>query len=193
MTWPDFDKHREYIAEMLRAGVSKATIHQRLRNEHGMRASVASFKRYVAANLAADAVREKVTVLRTDPEPGLEAQIDYGLLASWTDPRTGRSQRIWAFVIVLSHSRHIFVRPVVSMDQASWTASHVEAFAFFAGCPARLVPGNLKTGVDKPDLYVPKLNRSYGELAAHFGVLIDPVRARKPKDKAVVSYCAPCG
>ena len=48
-------------------------------------------------------------MLRPDPEPGLEAQIDYGLLGSWTDPRTGRSQRVWAFVMVLSHSRHMFV------------------------------------------------------------------------------------
>ncbi len=191
VTWPDFDKHREYIAEMLRAGVSKATIHQRLRDEHGVSGSVASFKRYVAANLAEDAVRSKVTVLRDDPDPGLEAQIDYGMLGSWTDPRTGRSQRIWAFVMVLSHSRHMFVRPVISMDQASWTASHVEAFAFFGGAPARLVPDNLKTGVDKPDLYDPKLNRAYAELAAHYGVLIDPARARKPKDKPRVERQMP--
>lgn len=191
VTWPDFDKHREYIVELLRAGVTKATIHQRLRDEYGVSGSVASFKRYVAANLAEDAVREKVTVLRADPEPGLEAQIDYGLLGSWTDPRTGRSLRIWAFVMVLSHSRHMFVRPVVSMDQASWTASHVEAFAFFAGCPARLVPDNLKTGVDKPDLYDPKLNRAYAELAAHYGILVDPARARKPKDKPRVERQMP--
>lgn len=191
VTWPEFDKHREYIAEQLRAGVTKATIHQRLRDEHQMTGSLASLKRYVAANLAEDAVREKVTVLRADPEPGLEAQIDYGMLGSWTDPRTGRSQRIWAFVMVLSHSRLMFVRPVVSMDQASWTTSHVEAFAFFGGCPARLVPDNLKTGVDKPDLYDPKLNRAYAELAAHYGVLIDPARARKPKDKPRVERQMP--
>jgi transposase len=191
VTWPDFDKHREYIVELLRAGVTKATIHQRLRDEHGVSGSVPSFKRYVVANLAEDAVREKVTVLRGDPEPGLEAQIDYGLLGSWTDPRNGRSQRIWAFVMVLSHSRHMFVRPVVSLDQASRTASHVEAFAFFAGCPARLVPDNLKTGVDKPDLYDPKLNRTYAELAVHYSVLVDPARARKPKDKPRVERQMP--
>jgi hypothetical protein len=139
VTWPDFDKHHDCIVEMLRAGVTKATIHQRLRDEHGVAGSLASFKRYITANLAEDAARDKVTVLRADPEPDLEGQIDYGLLGSWMDPRTGRAQRIWAFVMVLSHSRHMFVRPVISMDQASWTASHVEAFAFFGGCPARTV------------------------------------------------------
>ena len=57
--------------------------------------------------------------------------------------------------------------------------------------PARLVPDNLKTGVDKPDLYDPKLNRSYAELSAHYGCLIDPARSRKPRDKARVERPMP--
>ena len=122
-------------------------------------------------------------MLREDPEPGVEAQIDYGLLGSWPNPASGRSQRVWAFVMVLSHSRYMFVHPVLTMDQASWTASHVEAFAFFGGVPARLVPDNLRTGVERSDLYDPKINRSYAELAAHYRPLIDPARRRKPKDK----------
>ena len=77
------------------------------------------------------------------------------------------------------------------MDQAEWTAAHVEAFAFFGGVPARLVPDNLKTGVDKPDLYDPKINRSYAELAAHYGTLVDPARAFKPKDKPQVERPMP--
>ena len=70
------------------------------------------------------------------------------------------------------------------MDQRAWTECHVAAFEFFGGVPARLVPDNLKTGVDKPDLYDPKVNRSYAELAAHYGCLVDPARAMKPRDKA---------
>ena len=49
--------------------------------------------------------------------------------------------------------------------------------------PARLVCDNLKTGVTRPDLYDPQINLAYGELAAFYGTLIDPARARKPKDK----------
>jgi hypothetical protein len=54
-----------------------------------------------------------------------------------------------------------------------------------------LVPDNLKTGVDKPDLYDPKINRSYAELGAHYGALIDPARAVKPKDKPRVERPMP--
>src|SRR6185437_1455207 len=48
ITWPQFDKHRDYISAQLKAGVTKATIHQRLRDEHGVEASVTSLKRYIA-------------------------------------------------------------------------------------------------------------------------------------------------
>jgi hypothetical protein len=43
--WPLIEQHRDYIVEQLEAGVTKATIHQRLRDEHDLQASVASLKR----------------------------------------------------------------------------------------------------------------------------------------------------
>ena len=116
-------------------------------------------------------------------EPGSEAQIDYGKLGMWLDPASGRRVAVWVFAMILSCSRALFVQPVLKMDQASWNASHVAAFEFFGGVPARLVCDNLKTGVERPDLYDPQINLAYGELAAFYGTLIDPARARKPKDK----------
>jgi len=182
-TWPQIQAHHQFIVDMLAAGVTQQTIWQRLRDEHGLSASVASLKRYVAANLPEDVLRSKVTVLRETPPAGEEAQIDYGYLGTWLDPVGGRLRRVWAFVIVLACSRHLFVRPVLTMDQAAWTQAHVEAFAFFAGVPARLVPDNLRTGVERSDLYDPKMNRSYAELAAHYDTLIDPARSGNPKTK----------
>ena len=151
---------------------------------------MASLRRYVAANLPEEARRSQVTVLRLVPaEPGAEAQIDYGQMGRWTDPASGRRHTVNAFAMVLCCSRHMFVRPVISMDQHAWTECHVAAFGFFGGVPARLVPDNLKTGVDRPDLYDPRINRSYAELAAHYGCLVDPARSRKPKDKGLASQC----
>ena len=73
------------------------------------------------------------------------------------DPETGRRRVLWAFVLVLSFCRHMFVRPTFKMDQAEWVAADVAAAEFFGGLPRRLVPDNLKTGVIKPDLYDPKI------------------------------------
>jgi transposase len=192
VTWPAIAVHHDYITAQLKAGVRMSTIHQRLRDEHGLAASVASFRRYVSANLPEEARRSQVTVWNPHPaEAGEQAQIDYGQLGRWLDPVTGKLRTVQAFVMVLACSRHMFVRPVLKMDQRAWTECHVEAFAFFGGVPARLVPDNLKTGVDKPDLYDPKLNRSYAELAAHYGCLIDPARALKPRDKPQVERPMP--
>jgi transposase len=194
VTWPAIEVHRDYIVAQLAAGVTMATIYQRLRDERGLAASVASLRRYVAANLPEEARRSQVTVLRLVPaEPGQEAQIDYGQLGRWTDPRSGRRHTVQAFAMVLCCSRMLFVRPVIAMDQRAWTECHVAAMEFFGGVPARLVPDNLKTGVDRPGLYDPKINRSYAELAAHYGCLVDPARSRKPRDKPRVAYCTSSG
>ena len=192
VTWPAIEAHHEYIREQLKAGVTVTTVHQRLRDERGLAVSIASFRRYVTANLPEETRRSQVKVLRPYPaEPGAEAQIDYGRLGRWLDPVTGKLVTVWAFVMVLACSRHLFVRPVIRLDQQGWSECHVAAFAFFGGVPARLVPDNLKTGVDRPDLYDPKINRSYAELAAHYGCLVDPARARRPADKPRVERPMP--
>ena len=192
VTWPAIAVHHDYIIAQLKAGVRMSTIHQRLRDEQGLAVSVQSFRRYVAANVPEETRRSQVRVWNPYPaEAGEQAQIDYGQLGRWPDPVTGKLRTVWAFVMVLCCSRHMFVRTVLKMDQRAWTECHVAAFEFFGGVPARLVPDNLKTGVDKPDLYDPKLNRSYAEMAAHYGCLIDPARAIKPRDKARVERPMP--
>ena len=182
--------HHAYIEKHL-ATNTLATIHQRLRDEHGLQVSLASLRRYVHLEFAAAAAEEHATVLRDDPPPGSEAQLDYGHLGSWIDPRSGAKRRVWAFIMTLAHSRHLFCYPVVRMTQGEFLAAHVAAFAFFGGCPHRLVPDNLGSGILKPDLYDPRINRGYAELAWHYGCLVDPARVCHPKDKPRVERMVP--
>ena len=190
LTFASVDAHRDVIAAMLETN-TVSTVWQRLHDEAGLAVSLTSFRRYVWSEFPAAAHESKVTVLRPEVEAGEEAQVDYGFMGTWLEPLTGRLRRVWAFVMVLACSRHMFVRPVFVMNSDAWVAAHVEAFAFFGGVPGRVVPDNLKTGVIKADLYDPKLNRAYAELAAHYGFLIDPARAAKPKDKARVERPMP--
>jgi len=189
-TWPELEGRRELIAKMLDTN-TLATVHQRLRDEHGLSASESSLRRFVGQAFPDRRGARLVTVLRPGAPVG-EAQIDYGYLGSWVDPVGGRLRRVQAFVIVLACCRHMFVRPVLSLDQSSWVAAHVAAWEFFGGVALRLVSDNLKTGVIRADLYDPLLNRAYAEMAEHYGCLIDPARAQKPKDKPrverVISY-----
>ena len=182
LTFPTIEPYRERIELMLKTN-RVTTVHQRLRDEHQLGVSLTSFRRYVWAEFADHVDPDDVTVLRPAVAAGSEAQIDYGYLGTWTNPVTRQVRKVWAFVMVLACCRHMFVRPVLRMDVTSWVHSHVAAFEYFGVVPARLVPDNLKTGVDRPDLYDPKINRAYLEMAAHYGCLIDPARAFKPKDK----------
>jgi transposase len=130
-------------------------------------------------------------VRRDDPPPGEEAQIDYGYLGMWRDPKTAKRYRLWAFALILSFCRHMFVRVVTRMDQREWLTCHILAFQFFGGAPKRITPDNLKTGIIKADLYDPKFNQGYEELAHHYGIIIDPARSNKPRDKARIERVIP--
>ncbi len=189
-TWPDIAVHHERIKNWL-GEVTVATIHQRLHDDHDLSASQSSLRRYILANFEEDVARDAVRVLRDTPPPGDEAQVDYGLLGRWFDPVAERWRRVWGFIMVLAFSRMMFLRPVLTMSEESWVQCHVLAFAFFEGAVKRVVPDNLKTGVVKPDLYDPLINKSFGEFAAYYGCLIDPARVARPRDKARVERPVP--
>ena len=59
-------------------------------------------------------------------------------------------------------------------------------FVFLGGVPKAVVPDNLKSAVIKADRFDPGLNRTYAEMAAHYGTAILPAEPRKPRDKAKV-------
>jgi len=102
VTWPAIGEHHDYIAGQMKAGVRMSTIHQRLRDEHGLAASVASFRRYLAAIVPEEARRAQVTVWSPrQAAAGEQAQIDYGMLGRWLGPASGKLRTVWAFVMVL--------------------------------------------------------------------------------------------
>jgi transposase len=190
LVFVEIARYHEAIAAGLKTNRA-TTVWQRLHTEQGLQASRRSFYRYVATYFPDYFQQDEPTVLRDDPPPGQEAQIDFGYLGLWTEPASGKARKLWVFSMVLSFSRHMFIYVVSRIDQQAWIEAHVAAFAFFGGVPAILVVDNLKPGVLHPDLYDPQLNRGYAELATHYGILIDPCRVRHPKDKPRVERPIP--
>src|SRR5258708_32737839 len=62
----------------------------------------------------------------------------------------------------------------------------MRAFAFFGGVTAQIVSDNLKSGVTKSCFYEQAVNRTYAEMAHHYGTAVVPARPRRPKDKSKV-------
>ncbi|BBB94728.1 transposase [Bradyrhizobium elkanii USDA 61] len=66
---------------------------------------------------------------------------------------------------------------------------HANLFRYLGGVPKFVVCDNLKAAVTNPDRYDPGINRTYAEMAGHYGTAILAARPRRPKDKAIASYC----
>ena len=131
-----------------------------------------------------------VTV-RIEVEPASQAQVDFGYARMMRDPDTGKLRKTWAFIMVLSYSRHRFVRFVFRMDVRTWIDCHERAFSFFNGVPECVVLDNLRSGVLKPDIYDPTLNRAYADLERHYGFVADPAKLKAAKHKGKVERIVP--
>ncbi|MBV9677366.1 MAG: IS21 family transposase [Acidobacteriaceae bacterium] len=90
------------------------------------------------------------------------------------------------FVAVLGASNYTFAYATPNQNLPHWIEAHVRAFEFFQGVPQLVIPDNPRTGVDRACRYEPDLNRTYHEMAQHYGVAILPTRPYKPRDKAKV-------
>ena len=132
------------------------------------------------------AVISKAT-MRINRKPGERVETDWaGQTASIRDSVTGDSIAVYIFVAVLPSSQFTYVEAFATQNLESWITAHIHAFAYFGGVPRMVVPDNLKTGVDKAEWYTPVINRTYHEMAEHYGTAIVPARVRKPKDKPSV-------
>jgi Mu transposase, C-terminal domain len=146
--------------------------------------SYSSFKRFVRTNKLT--LYPQRASCRVEVPPGNEIQIDYARVGKLFDPAKNAGRILYCFIATLAHSRLKYVELTYRQDQVSFAASHVHMFEFFGGVTARLCIDNLRSGVIKPDLYDPSLNRTYADLIAHYGTFVDTARVRHPKDKGKV-------
>ncbi len=117
-------------------------------------------------------------------KPGERTEVDWaGQKAFYIDPCTGEKIEASVFVGVLSSSKYAYVEAFLSQNLESWIAAHVNMFRYFGGTTRIITPDNLKTGVEKVSWHTTEINRTYLELAEHYGVAVLPARVRKPKDK----------
>jgi transposase len=99
------------------------------------------------------------------------------------DPKTGEAIAVELFVGVLGASGLIYAEATRGQDLSSWVHAHVRMLDYFHGSPAVWVPDNLKSGVTRAHQYEPEINRTYRDLAEHYGAVVIPTRVARPKDK----------
>jgi len=129
----------------------------------------------------------KMATMHITRKPGEIMEVDWaGQMARIVDTDTGEVLPAYLFVAALPYSGYAFCEAFTDMKEPSWIAGHVNAYTFFGGVTKMLVPDNLKTGILKNTNAELILNKTYQEMAEHYGTAIIPTRVRAPKDKATV-------
>jgi transposase len=105
------------------------------------------------------------------------------------DRLTGEIRDAHIFVAVMAASSLSFACATWTETLPDWVDAHVRAFGYFGGSARLLVPDNAKVAVIKACLYDPQVNRTYADLAAHYGTGILAARPYRPRDKAKVENC----
>ena len=126
-------------------------------------------------------------VLRQEHKAGEKLFVDYaGDTISIYDPQGGPEREASIFVAVLGASNYTYAEATASHELENWIGSHIRTFEFLGGVPKLIIPDNARTGVTRACRYEPELNRTYHELAMHYGVGVLPTRPYKARDKAKV-------
>ena len=129
-------------------------------------------------------VASKKATLRIKRKPGETMEVDWiGDTLKVYDSANCCEIPAYIFVAVLPCSLYGYAEAFPDMKSNHWIEAHVHAYSFFGGVTRILVPDNLKTGVIKNTRTELILNRSYHEMAEHYGTAIIPARPVNPKDK----------
>jgi len=165
--------------ELKRAGVTLALLWHEYRAVHPHGYGYSQFcERY------RQWLRKLKPSMRQVHRAGEKAFVDFsGARPHLVDPTTGEDLVVELFVGVLGASGLIYAEATRSQDLPSWITAHVRMLEYWQGCPAIWVPDNLKSGVTHAHRYEPEINRTYGDLAQHYGAVVIPTRVAKPKDK----------
>lgn len=135
-------------------------------------------------------------VARHRPRPAPEAYLRLRTLAGeqaqvdWADfgkvQVDGGERRLFAFVMVLSYSRHLFLRFFMSAAMGAFLQGHVEAFAFFGGVARELLYDNLKSAVLERVGDAIRFHPTLLELSSHYRYLPKPVAVARGNEKGRV-------
>lgn len=118
---------------------------------------------------------------------GEELYVDYsGKKPHIRDRLSGEDRPVELLVTAWGASQYLYAEVQESQTNRCWIMGHVRSFEYSACVPRTTIPDNLKSAVTKASLYDPDLNRTYTDLATHYGFGVVPARPGRPKDKAKV-------
>ena len=120
---------------------------------------------------------------RVETPPGAQTQSDWGEFRRVDLGDPDGPTTVYAFVMVLSHSRKEAVVWSRSMDQLAWHHVHNEAYRRLGGVAAVNRIDNLKTGIARGCGAWGQINEQYRVYARTMGFHVDACEVRAPEQK----------
>ncbi len=134
--------------------------------------------------------RREDLVMLQEHKPGEKLFVDYaGDTVEVWETGSEEARQAQVFVAVLGASSYFYTEATWGQGLEAWVGAHVRAFDALGGVSEVVVPDNLKSGVTSACRYEPVLNRTYQEMAHHYGVAVVPARKHRPRDKAKAEKC----
>ena len=172
----------EVEAERRRPGVTLALLHEEYLQKNPGGYAYTQFCEHHRRWLKARGL-----TMRQEHKAGDKLFVDYsGKKPRVVDPTLGEESEVELFVAVLGASNFTYAEASWTQRVPDWVSSHIRAFEYMGGVAAGLVPDRLKSGVIGGSSYEPTLQRTYEDMAEHYGTAVIPARAAKPRDKAKV-------
>lgn len=176
------DPYKEYIMSRLAEGVDNCVVLLREIRQQGYTGGHTILKDFVRPFRRRTV--QQATV-RFETLPGEQAQVDFGSFAYRT--ADGQERLVWAFVMVLSWSRAIYVEFISRPTTETFIRCHLNAFAKFGGIPKTCLYDNTKLVVLSRDAAgAPVWNRQFLDFALRMGMEIRLCRPYRAQTKGRV-------
>lgn len=173
------DLCRSEIEQWHKEGKSSVVIFQLLKEK--CTCSPQSIGRYRKKNFP----KKIEPVMVRSTVPGKDMDIDFGELGKFMCG-DGTIKKVWLFSLRLRHSRRAYREIVLDQTIPTFLMGHIHAFEYFNGVPEKLHIDNLKAGVIKSTIDNDMINRTYQDMAEHYGCTISPCLPYTPQHKGGV-------
>lgn len=175
------DAHKDYLLERLRE-FPELTVERLFREicARGYVGQISIVKDFTRPHR----VPRRSAVVRFETPPGEQAQCDYAELG--IHEVRGVTVRVYAFVMLLSFSRHLYVEFSTSCASEAFLSAHARAFAYFGGMPRHVLYDNAKVVALRHSRTVVTFNEALLDFAGRFGFRPQLCRPYRPQTKGKV-------
>lgn len=174
------DEYKPYLRERyLETGLSAVRLLGELQ-PMGFTGSVDILRRYLNSLDEPRRLLTRATV-RFETPPGEQAQVDWAECGSFID-ETGKRRKVYAFVMVLSYSRMLYVEFTLHMRLDQLISCHQNAFDYFGGWTHSILYDNMA------QVRLPSggLNPLMLDFLLHHGIRLKTHRPYRPRTKGKV-------